>query len=122
MKHKRAKKILNRAINTDLIHLNTIGYATGSTSKLKSSLCFFDVNLIHIKNIGVVKSYTNHQTRIKRETQQASTASTSSGATVQIMEVLAFPPRAGWSIRVNLLSRYGICPLQLKTIYPTLLT
>ena len=30
---------------------------------------------------------------------------TSSGATVHIIEVLAFPPRAGWSMRVNLLSR-----------------
>lgn len=37
--------------------------------------------------------------------------STSSGAIVQIIEVLALPPRAGWSIRVNLLSRYGIWAL-----------
>lgn len=37
---------------------------------------------------------------------------TSSGATVHIIEVLALPPRAGWSMRVSLLSRYGMCALK----------
>ncbi|WVY90598.1 hypothetical protein V8G54_036112 [Vigna mungo] len=41
---------------------------------------------------------------------------------VQIMDVLALPPRAGWSIRVNLLSRYGICPLCFEPSLSLLIT
>ena len=36
---------------------------------------------------------------------------TSSGAAVQMIDVFALPPSAGWRMRVNLLSRYGMCPL-----------
>ena len=38
---------------TDLIHLNTIGDAFGSTSELKSPSCFFNMNLNGLKNIAV---------------------------------------------------------------------
>lgn len=44
---------------------------------------------------------------------------TSSGATVQIIDVFELPPRAGWSMRVSLLSRYGMCPLHDHTLILT---